>query len=107
MTQNAPLSSGSTPNQMRAIKALARGETISRAAVAAKVDRRTLYRWLHEEAEFLAAGGTDNVVRLAKRREPHVRLRLPGRFGRRPEPLGASPPGQQDAEASIDSISLI
>jgi len=41
--------------QQAALRLLAAGQTIEEAAEAAGVDRRTVSRWIHEDAEFGAA----------------------------------------------------
>ncbi len=44
-----------TPTQRQAIESLSRGRSFKSAASAAGINRRTLYRWLHEDHAFRAA----------------------------------------------------
>lgn len=44
-----------TPGQEIALQRLAAGSSIVQAARAVQVDRRTLYRWLHSDPQFVAA----------------------------------------------------
>lgn len=44
-----------TPGQEIALQRLAAGSSIVQAARPAQVDRRTLYRWLHSDPQFVAA----------------------------------------------------
>jgi hypothetical protein len=54
MPRNATLPSGPTTNQLMAIQALARGQTVTQSATAAGVDRTTVHRWLRDDPEFIA-----------------------------------------------------
>src|SRR4051812_40314262 len=44
-----------TPEQERAIGLMARGKTAKEAAAGAGVSRATLYRWMRDDAAFVAA----------------------------------------------------
>jgi hypothetical protein len=46
---------GLSPGQLLALAAIMAGESLTEAAAAAGVDRRTIYRWLNEDADFRAA----------------------------------------------------
>ena len=56
MPQNATENEARTlsPAQMLALSALVAGKTVSQAAVAAEVDRTTIYRWLNKDPLFAA-----------------------------------------------------
>ena len=43
-----------TPAQIRALNALVAGQSVSKAAQAAEVDRTTVHRWLKEDPQFAA-----------------------------------------------------
>ena len=58
MQQNATDSQTARPltsKQLRAVKALLSGESVTSVAREAKVDRTTIYRWLKEDFEFQTA----------------------------------------------------
>lgn len=58
-----------TPRQQIAVQALASGETMVKAAVAASVDRKTIYRWLQQEpfTRAIVAAGDESLELLSRR----------------------------------------
>lgn len=118
--QNATTELAPSPAQLKAVAALAGGATIAASAVAAGVDRSTVYRWMAADAIFaaelnrvrrdqadairgelrgLAADAIKTLRHLVTSSyvPPAVRLRaavaaLEAAGGRSPEPIGPTEP---------------
>ncbi len=54
MPQNTTPNGELTPSQEKVIAALVAGRTKTEAAIEAEIDRSTIYRWLREDAVFVA-----------------------------------------------------